>query len=97
MFRINDFVYEILISLTRIKIFGHCCFVELRFMSDGYERNSLSFWKIKKKACLVYKQELHKYPNSRSLKGIEVLAKYRGLQNGLKYAEAFILVKEIKK
>lgn len=56
-----------------------------------------NFWKIKKKASLAYKKELQKYPNSRSLKGIEVLAKYRGHQNGLKYAEGFILVKEIKK
>jgi len=55
------------------------------------------FWKIKKKAILAYKAELQKFPNSRSLKGIETLAKYRGLQNGLNYAEAFILVKEIKK
>ena len=54
-------------------------------------------WKIKKKAILAYKAELQKYPNSRSLKGIETLAKYRGLQNGLTYAEAFILVKEIRR
>ena len=29
------------------------------------------------------------YPNSRSLEGIKVLAKYIGYQIGVKYAEAF--------
>lgn len=55
------------------------------------------FWKIKKKAILAYKKELQKFPNSRSLYGIETLSKYRGSQNGLNYAEGFILVKEISK
>ena len=55
------------------------------------------YWKIKKKALLAYKQELKKVPNSRSLKGIEALAKYRGMQNGLKCAEAFLILKEINR
>ena len=55
------------------------------------------FWKIKKRAILAYKKELQKFPNSRSLHGIETLSKYRGSQNGLKYAEGFILVKEISR
>ena len=55
------------------------------------------FWKIKKKAILAYRKELQKFPNSRSLHGIETLSKYRGSQNGLKNAEGFVLVKEISK
>ncbi len=55
------------------------------------------FWKIKKRAILAYKKELQKFPNSRSLHGIETLSKYRGSQNGLKYAEGFVLVKEISR
>ncbi len=55
------------------------------------------FWKIKKRAILAYKKELQKFPNSRSLHGIETLSKYRGSQNGLNYAEGFVLVKEISK
>ena len=54
-------------------------------------------WKKKIKALKFYKSEIKKFPNSRSIKGIEILAKYRGTQNGLKYAEAFQLIKEIQR
>ena len=63
--------------------------------SPNFINDISKFWNKKKLALLAYKQELHRYPNSRSLKGIEILSKYRGNQNGLKFAEAFILVKEI--
>lgn len=63
--------------------------------SPNFINDISKFWNKKKLALLAYEQELHKYPNSRSLKGIETLSKYRGNQNGLKFAEAFILVKEI--
>ena len=65
--------------------------------APNYINDITKFWKKKKNALLAYKQELHKYPNSRSLKGIEILSKYRGCQNGVKFAEAFILLKEISK
>lgn len=42
-----------------------------------------------------YKSELRYYPHSRSVEGIKILAKYRGLEAGLKYAEAFQLIKKI--
>ena len=38
-----------------------------------------------------------KYPNSRSLKGLENLAKYRGNQVGLKMAESFQILRSIEK
>ena len=40
---------------------------------------------------------MKKFPDSRSIKGIEALAKYRGVQNGLKYAEAFMILKQINR
>ena len=43
-----------------------------------------------------YKSELKKYPHSRSLKAIEALAKFRGISSGFKYAEGFVLVREIE-
>lgn len=55
------------------------------------------FIKKKIKAFSLYKEEVRKYPHSRSLKGIETLAKIRGLQNGIEYAEAFQIVKKIKR
>ena len=53
---------------------------------------------IKKKieALKFYKSELKKYPHSRSVEGIKTLAKFRGISSGNKYAEAFILVRNIE-
>ncbi len=65
--------------------------------SPNYFNDISNFWKVKKKGLLAYKQEMKKFPNSRSIKGIETLAKYRGIQNGLKYAEAFMILKQINR
>ncbi len=52
---------------------------------------------IKKKINIlnIYKKELKKWPHSRSLKSIANLAKYRGSEIGVKYAEAFVLIREL--
>jgi len=42
-----------------------------------------------------YKAELREFPHPRSLEGAEVLAKYRGMQVGVKYAEAFMLIRGV--
>ncbi len=47
------------------------------------------------KLLKIYKKEIKKYPHSRSLEGIKVLAKYRGTQIGVKYAEAFYLLRKL--
>ena len=43
------------------------------------------------------KSEIKKYPNSRSFKGMKILAQLRGSQNGLDMAEGFCIIKEIKR
>lgn len=43
----------------------------------------------------IYKSEIMEYPLSRSLDGIKALARVRGSQIGVEYAEAFMLVREI--
>ena len=53
--------------------------------------------KSKIKAIKIYKDELKPYPHSRSLKGLKNLNKIRGNQCGLKYAEAFEIIREIVK
>ena len=53
-------------------------------------------WKEKKLASLAYKKELKDYPHSRSLKGLENLAKIRGNQVGLEMAEAFEIIRKIE-
>lgn len=63
----------------------------------NYFNNIDPYWNKKNKALLAYKNEIKKYPNSRSLKGIKSLAYLRGSQNGIKMAEAFQILKEIKR
>lgn len=48
---------------------------------------------LKKDAMSCYVEELRQWPHSRSIEGIDALAKYRGMMSGLKYAEAFSLVR----
>lgn len=43
----------------------------------------------------IYESEIGKHPFPRSLETIEALAKIRGAQAGCKYAESFMLLKEI--
>ena len=47
------------------------------------------------KAAKAYKNEINAWPHPRSIKGIKNLAKYRGQSVGLKYAEAFYLLRDI--
>ena len=68
-----------------------------KIFNPNYFNDISKFWIIKKRALLAYRQELKKYPNSRSIKGIETLSKYRGTQNGLKYAEGFMILKQINR
>jgi len=48
----------------------------------------------KKKAMQEYASELKEWSHSRSIEGIEALAKFRGMQSGFLCAEAFVLVRE---
>jgi len=46
-------------------------------------------------AMKEYSNELKEWPHSRSIKGIEILAQWRGLNAGVTAAEAFILTRHI--
>jgi LmbE family N-acetylglucosaminyl deacetylase len=48
------------------------------------------------KAMSLYTSELRKYPHPRSLEGIRILAKKRGLEVGFYYAEAFEVVRILR-
>jgi LmbE family N-acetylglucosaminyl deacetylase len=66
------------------------------FNPDTYV--SLSSRNVEKKITLMemkYKNEMRKYPHPRSIEGIMTLAKYRGMQANLEFAEAFITLKNI--
>jgi len=51
---------------------------------------------IKIKALEKYKTELKKYPHPKSLEGVKLIAKNRGMEVGLNYVEAFKCVRIIK-
>lgn len=51
---------------------------------------------LKREAMVCYKRELRMYPHPRSLGGIDILAQKRGLEVGLKSAEAFYLARRIE-
>ena len=50
---------------------------------------------IKIRAAKAYKSEISSWPHPRSINGIKNLAKYRGQNVGLKYAEAFFLLRQV--
>lgn len=52
-------------------------------------------YKLKAMSC--YASELKDFPHARSLEGIKVSAEKRGIESGLKAAEAFIIIREILK
>lgn len=47
-------------------------------------------------ALQEYVSEIKDYPHPRSAEGIKILASYRGLESGFKFAEAFHLVRKIQ-
>ena len=66
------------------------------FFKPNYFVDIQKFWNRKKLGLDAYKDEMLKYPNSRSLKGLKNLAHYRGNQVGLNMAEAFQILRIIK-
>jgi LmbE family N-acetylglucosaminyl deacetylase len=53
------------------------------------------YWKVKKTALEFYGEEIHASPHSRSMEGVNILSKYRGVSVGCNRAEAFNLIRKI--
>jgi hypothetical protein len=51
---------------------------------------------IKIEALLKYKSEIRDYPFPRSPEGISAFARYRGVQSGNEFAEAFRIIRSIE-
>jgi LmbE family N-acetylglucosaminyl deacetylase len=49
----------------------------------------------KKKAMQAYASEVRPFPHPRSIEGLEILAKFRGMQVGKHAAEAFELIRDV--
>jgi LmbE family N-acetylglucosaminyl deacetylase len=67
------------------------------FSPNYFESLSEKDVKNKWSALAKYESEIKEYPYPRSEEGIFSLAKYRGLQSGNAYAEAFKLIRQIIK
>ena len=73
--------------------FGHRSVTNL-FCPNLYI-NIENTWATKVAALKEYQAEMRSAPHSRSLEGIENLAKLRGNQVGMRYAEAFEVIRKI--
>jgi len=69
--------------------------IEKPFIPNVYENISSTLEK-KIQALQAYKSEIKEFPHPRSLRGIEVLAEKRGMEAGIRLAEAFELIRHIK-
>jgi LmbE family N-acetylglucosaminyl deacetylase len=47
-------------------------------------------------ALTEYSSEIREYPHPRSVEGIQILAQYRGMECGKRYAEAFKLMRKVE-
>ena len=54
-------------------------------------------WTTKIKDLSAYKTEINDFPHPRSVEGIEVIAKHWGTVSGFNAAEAFCIVRQLKK
>jgi hypothetical protein len=73
--------YEVLSSTEwQTEVFEPNVFVEINLMD-------------KQKLLTRYTHEMRPYPHSRSYEGVCFLASYRGMQSGLKSAEAYKLIR----
>lgn len=57
--------------------------------------NITNYFEKKLEIFKIYKSEIMKYPLPRSLDSIKALARYRGSQVGVEYAEGFMLMREV--
>ena len=63
----------------------------------NYFVNIEKYFNYKIRAIKCYKNEIKPYPHSRSITGLKNLNRIRGNQSGLKYAEAFEIVRKIER
>ena len=72
-------------------------FKDLNNFSPNYFVDISKTYKQKLSALKFYKKEIKKFPNSRSFEGIEIYAKFRGIQVGFRKAEAFRILRKLLK
>ena len=82
----------------KIRLYFFETLSETEFNNKLFQPNTwvdiTEFISKKIKAFEIYKSEIKNYPHPRCGKGIEILAEKRGIESCIKYAEAFMLVKD---
>ncbi len=68
-----------------------------RYFIPNYFVDISSTLSKKIKAFEQYKNEIRKFPHPRSSEGLKVLSMYRGMQSGFSSAEAFMMLRNIRK
>jgi methionyl-tRNA formyltransferase len=68
----------------------------LKHINDNEYNNIEEFIDKKIKILSIYEDELRNYPHPRSIEGVKILARYRGMEVGYKFAEAFQIIRSIK-
>lgn len=86
----NIFSFEVLSSTEWQAKESHLMFC------PNYYNNVTDFFNKKLEALAAYEQELREYPHPRSKEGVEILAKYRGIETGFNFAEAFKIIRKLR-
>jgi LmbE family N-acetylglucosaminyl deacetylase len=69
--------------------------LNVSFQPNYFEALTIGDLSSKWEALACYESEIRNYPHPRSREGIETLAKYRGVQVGVDYAEAFQVMRMV--
>ncbi len=64
--------------------------------TPGYYTDISEYIERKKELLSVYADEMREYPHPRSLDGVQALAAYRGTEVGMRFAEAFQVVRILR-
>ena len=80
--------YEVLSSTEQAPPFPEAAF------QPNFYVNIREVLPKKLQAMRAYRSQLRPFPHPRSLEGIEVLAKRRGMEAGFHAAEAFMLIRD---
>ena len=83
-------------TIKRVLFYEVLLSAEGAFVPNIYE-DIADFLDDKIKAMECYKSELRDYPHPRSSEGIKITAQKRGMESGVKAAEAFMLLREVVK
>lgn len=63
--------------------------------APNYYNDITDFIDKKIEVLKIYKDEMRAYPHPRSYEGVQILAKFRGMTVGYKYAEALEIIREL--